>query len=193
MAPFLPFLGSNARAFCSSVRFSINLDPIQTPWSRRVGILPMNRLLFSSALLVLALAQNDTTPNGTVMSEGLKVRSMSRPVSILHISDTHSLHRSTGNLPDAATRLKDPFIISNIPRSCSKQTPTNTRCSRCSFEWSGAIVFVDLSRSRVFFRTFLFTREMWRKWVARASWGISMIGLAPSSTNISTCWWLLAS
>ena len=101
----------------------------------------MNRLLLASlVLLVPAVAQNETKPNGTVMSEGLKVRSMSRPVtrwwqlkyflfsprklgkiprltniffrwvgsttnqvSILHISDTHSLHRSTGNLPDAAT------------------------------------------------------------------------------------------
>ncbi|CAK9098859.1 UPF0046 protein C25E10.12 [Durusdinium trenchii] len=35
---------------------------------------------------------------------GLKVRSLPSVVTILHLSDTHSLHRSTGNLPDAVTR-----------------------------------------------------------------------------------------
>lgn len=93
-----------------------NLDTPIDPSGKKNRI-PMNRLLLSSALLALALAQNETTANGTVMSEGLKVRSMSRPVSILHISDTHSLHRSTGNLPDAATCPNKSPLISYVPRS----------------------------------------------------------------------------
>ena len=52
-------------------------------------------------------ATNATDATATVLNQGLKVRSMSssmsRPVTILHISDTHSLHRSTGNLPDAVS------------------------------------------------------------------------------------------
>ena len=51
-------------------------------------------------------ATNATDASATVLNQGLKVRSMSamsRPVTILHVSDTHSLHRSTGNLPDAAS------------------------------------------------------------------------------------------
>ena len=69
------------------------------------------RCLAGFAMVVaMAQSENQTAPakslakaNGTVLNEGLKVRSMSRPVTILHISDTHSLHRSTGNLPDAAS------------------------------------------------------------------------------------------
>ena len=64
--------------------------------------------------LVLAVADakanatdNATDATATVLNQGLKVRSMSssmsRPVTILHISDTHSMHRSTGNLPDAVS------------------------------------------------------------------------------------------
>eukprot|EP00490_Sorites_sp_Unknown_P026408 CAMPEP_0114643980 /NCGR_PEP_ID=MMETSP0191-20121206/3704_1 /TAXON_ID=126664 /ORGANISM="Sorites sp." /LENGTH=319 /DNA_ID=CAMNT_0001856373 /DNA_START=12 /DNA_END=971 /DNA_ORIENTATION=- len=53
-------------------------------------------------LLAMAMGENTTnTTDATVLNQGLKVRSMAMPVTILHISDTHSLHRSTGNLPDA--------------------------------------------------------------------------------------------
>ncbi|CAK9018717.1 unnamed protein product [Durusdinium trenchii] len=64
----------------------------------------------------LAMSENATassnTSAATVLSEGsLKVRSLPSVVTILHLSDTHSLHRSTGNLPDAVTR-QDIFIHS---------------------------------------------------------------------------------
>lgn len=119
-----------------------NLDTPIDPSGKKPRI-PMNRLLLSSALLALALAQNETTANGTVMSEGLKVRSMSRPVSILHISDTHSLHRSTGNLPDAATCPNKNPLISYVPRSFQNKHPT----SRCCFQWSGVIIERPFRRS----------------------------------------------
>eukprot|EP00438_Fugacium_kawagutii_P033193 Skav219807 [mRNA] locus=scaffold147:218959:221957:- [translate_table: standard] len=69
----------------------------------------MSRLGCFAAMLVLAMASENQTRtsnasdgiNGSARVPGLKVRSASRPVTILHISDTHSLHRSTGNLPDA--------------------------------------------------------------------------------------------
>ena len=44
------------------------------------------------SLVVVVAGENATR-------SGLKVRAAT--VSILHVSDTHSLHRATGNLPDA--------------------------------------------------------------------------------------------
>lgn len=40
-------------------------------------------------------------PRPVVNRTGLKVRAGPAVVRILHVSDTHSLHRSTGKLPDA--------------------------------------------------------------------------------------------
>lgn len=71
--------------------------------------------------LVLAVADakanatdNATDATATALNQGLKVRSMSssmsRPVTILHISDTHSMHRSTGNLPDADIFIHSGYV-----------------------------------------------------------------------------------
>lgn len=43
----------------------------------------------------------NSTPRPVVNRTGLKVRAGPAVVRILHVSDTHSLHRSTGKLPDA--------------------------------------------------------------------------------------------
>eukprot|EP00438_Fugacium_kawagutii_P023088 Skav220071 [mRNA] locus=scaffold262:122964:134903:+ [translate_table: standard] len=68
------------------------------------------KLIVSFLLAVVAAgeAPNVTDPNKTTninvssARSGLKVlRSAPSIVTILHMSDTHSLHRSTGNLPDA--------------------------------------------------------------------------------------------
>lgn len=74
-------------------------------------LFPIFIVSFLSFLLAIAAAgevstvttANITAPVNVSTRDGLKVRRAadSAMVTILHISDTHSLHRSTGNLPDA--------------------------------------------------------------------------------------------
>jgi len=60
----------------------------------------MSAMKFLSFWLLTVVVSSQS--NGTVSGPGLKVRrALSSVVTILHVSDTHSLHRSTGDLPSA--------------------------------------------------------------------------------------------